>query len=113
MSFFYNIYDILGVDRKANKEQIQEAYHAKGLAARKALISDKTGRVQQEIKQLDAAYRILFCEQTRVEYDKLFKKITWSYRLNKIRKIIYIPTPNETATAFLLLVAGLRFFQLA
>ena len=112
MSFFLNIYQVLGADRKANKDQIQGAYHAKGIAARKALIFDETGQVKKQIKQLEAAYRILYCEQTRVEYDKLFKKISWNYRLNKIRKIIYIPTPSETATAFLLLVAGLRFFQI-
>jgi curved DNA-binding protein CbpA len=112
MSFIFNIYEILGVDINANKDQIQEAYHAKGIAARKALIWDKTGQVEKEIKQLDAAYRILYCEQRRVEYDRFFKKIAWKYRLNKIRKIIYLPTPTETATAFLLLVAGLRFFQI-
>jgi DnaJ-class molecular chaperone len=112
MSFVYNIYEILGVDKNANKDQIQEAYHAKVIAARKALILDKTGQVQQEINQLEAAYRILFCDQRRVDYDRLFKKISWNNRLNKIRKIIYIPTPSETATAFLLLVAGLRFFQI-
>jgi len=113
VTFFNNIYEILGVDRNANKDQIQAAYHAKGLAARKALIWDETGQVEKQIKQLEAAYRILYCEQRRAEYDKLFKKITWNYRFNKIRKVIYIPTPSETATAFLLLVAGLRFFHVA
>ena len=113
MTFFKNIYAILGVDSKADKQQIQMAYHAKGVAARKAVIWDETGQVQKEIKQLDAAYRILYCDQSRAEYDKLFKKITWNYRFNKIRKVIYIPTPSETATAFLLLVAGLRFFHVA
>lgn len=74
MSFFYNIYQILGVDKNADKVQIQEAYHAKGIAARKALILDETGQVEKQIKQLEAAYRILYCEQRRAEYDTLFKK---------------------------------------
>jgi curved DNA-binding protein CbpA len=38
----------------------------------KALIWDKTGQVEKKIKQLDAAYRILYCEQRRVEYDSFF-----------------------------------------
>ncbi len=113
MIFFNNFYEVLGVDCKANKQQIQEAYDAKGKAARKALIWDTTGKVQKQINQLGAAYRILYVDTTRADYDKFLKKITWNYRLNRIRKFLYIPTPSEVATAFLLLVAGLRFFHLA
>ena len=113
MTIFNNLYGVLGVDSKASKTQIQEAYHAKGTAARKALIWDNSDKVQKQINQLDTAYRILYSHTTRADYDKFLKTITWNYRLNKIRKIFYIPTPSEIATAFLLLVAGLRYFQFA
>jgi molecular chaperone DnaJ len=60
-----NYYDILGVDKKANKEEVKKAFHK--LAHK--YHPDKKGGDDAKFKEISEAYSILSDEKKRAEYD--------------------------------------------
>jgi molecular chaperone DnaJ len=60
-----NYYDILGVDKKASKDEIKKAFHK--LAHK--YHPDKTGGDSSKFKEVTEAYSILSDEKKRAEYD--------------------------------------------
>lgn len=111
-AFFTNVYEVLGISNKADIIQIQESYDQKRRLALEKLAIDTTGTLQKEINRLDAAYRILHCEERRAEYDVFLKKINWVRKLNTFRQFVFIPTPTQVSVAVLLMVTGVKFFHI-
>lgn len=68
-------YDILGVSHNASKEDIKRAYYI--LAAQ--FHPDKNNGNEKRFKEINEAYRILYSESSRIEYDR-------GYNANQTRK---------------------------
>src|SRR5271170_1576296 len=66
-----DLYEILGVDRKATKAEIKKAYHKAALASHPDKVAE-TDRASAEIrfKALGQAYEILSDEEKRALYDE-------------------------------------------
>jgi molecular chaperone DnaJ len=60
-----NYYDILGVDKKANKDEIKKAFYKKAHAHH----PDKNGGDDKTFKEVNEAYQILSDDSKRKQYD--------------------------------------------
>ena len=60
-----NYYDILGVDKKASKDEIKKQFHK--LAHK--YHPDKSGGDEAKFKELSEAYQTLSDDKKRAEYD--------------------------------------------
>ncbi len=74
-----DLYSILEIDEKANKDMITKAYRK--LA--KIYHPDKTTGSTEKFQQINYAYNLLICDKTRLEYDTMKKPIK-----NKFTKFI-------------------------
>ncbi|MBP1996558.1 DnaJ C-terminal domain-containing protein [Paenibacillus eucommiae] len=63
-----NYYEVLGVDRKASKEDIKKAY--KKMAKKYHPDVNKTSEAEKRFKQVQEAYEVLHNDEAREGYDK-------------------------------------------
>ena len=75
-----NYYKILGVDSKATKEEIMEAYYNKlkqyhpDIAIGKIISNEEKATLTQKFKIASKAYETLSSQEKREEYDKLYER---------------------------------------